>query len=71
MGEEHWGDPGKHWEFRMTALGGPGQGLCCFSLLSPRGGLGILGATARDLSCSPHLPRSLSDGAGDREYAGP
>lgn len=50
-GEEHWGDPGKHWEFRMTALGGPGPGLRCFSLLSPRSGLGNLGATARDLSC--------------------
>lgn len=37
----------------MTALGGPGPGLCCPSLLSPRGGLGNLRASAHDLSCSP------------------
>lgn len=59
-GKEHWGDPGKHWEFRMTALGGPGPGLCCFSLLSPRGGLGNLRATAPDLSCSPSTSRARS-----------
>nr|XP_042139678.1 regulator of G-protein signaling 11 isoform X7 [Peromyscus maniculatus bairdii] len=37
----------------MTALGGPGPGLCCPSLLSLRGGLGNLRASAHDLSCSP------------------
>lgn len=62
----------------MTALDGWGPGLYCPSLLSLRGDLGNLGASVRDLSCSSHSPpkprplsRSLSDGTGGREYAGP